>query len=538
MIFGVEFHKLKNFPDFSSISFDNGIWKTNNKFDRISKVKKQSHILNPFLAKNNFRDIFFVFLIIGLIFFAWRGILSLDLRGDSTDYLTDRYNVANWRPHLYFSFEYGAVLVGGFLSKLFSTNIILYFWTELVVMLVISVMFYFMAKGITKRRIVAFFGTIIFSASYFGNFDILSDHCYCFFLERGFWVMLLIPSFLLLHYFLETKKLKYLLISLLLNFLAIGLGRFTVLFTAPFLLYPIFWYLFNRKDIREKIKGIVVGLSYLAVSGFIILMQKIFFPGLGPLKWTFLEFLTHPFLYEYPKRMLLELSYWTQYPSTVGAFDATRYVYDMPRALAMAPYIAIVYVISAIVIYKRLPKQRALLFTTMFATLAIFYLNTYFGQYDVLGQPGSSRYLFLPGIMLAIFWMLFCWSVLINGKRRVILMVVLLGIYYFFNVGLINNHFKWISVWSGSAKAVHNHIISIRPYLKKDTLVVAPYPEIGTWESIFFNEKLGKGEVAFLPDHNIYPDYVMWEKVASKSAHVIRLRYDKKCPCIVEEILK
>lgn len=517
------------------LGFLNDLIKHNFFHTRFKKSKNKK-----VLRKANWvPDVIVIGIILVVVSYAWYPIVDLPLRGDSIDYLTHRYNdmFFSW-PHFYFSHELGAVLVGSLLSNLYGTNITLYFWTELVVVLIIAVVFYLMIRAIAKHRIVAFFGTIIFSAGYFGNFDILSDHCYCFFLERVFWMLLLIPSFLLLHLFLETKKTKYLLVSLLLNFLAIGLGHFTVFFTAPYLFYPIFWYFFTEKDIRRKLRGVVIGLLYLAVSGFIIFMQKIFFPGLGPLKWTFWEFLTHPSVYEYPKRMLLELVYWTQYPSTVGSFDMPRYIFDMPSAFAAAPYIVAIYVIAAIIVYKRLPKQRALLSTTIFATLAIFYLNTYFGQYDVLAQPGSSRYLFLPSVMLAIFWMLFCWSIFMNGKKRMVLMMIFLGIYYLLNVALIHNHFMWISVWSGSAKKVHEYIINMRPHLQKNTLVVAPYPELGIWESIFFNEKLGKGEVTFLPEHNIYPDYVMWEKVASKSAYVVRLRYDKNCLCVKEEALK
>lgn len=482
-------------------------------------------------------DLLLLVLLLILAYIPWRQLPELVIRGDGFVYmLSATQNEFLNRHYFYTGFENSAIFFGIFLPKLFSTNIALYFTFSLFVMMVINVLFYIMARVIFKNKIIAFSAAFIFALNYFGNFDMYSQHCYCFFLERVIPVIFMIPAFSFLHLFLEKQKPKYYLISLLLYFLGIGIGHFSLLFTAPYLLYPFFWYFVKNKKIISRIKGVWIGGSYLLISGFFVLIQRIHESGFGP-KLGLVEFLLKPQITQYPEKILRQLTYWSQYPplvKNIGTYPIS--LLDSSNAEILAPYIFIAYLVVSVIIFKVLPKARALLLTTIFGTLSIFYLNSWFGQYDVLYQPGANRYLYFPTILLSLFWALFLWVLLKNGKNwgKTIFVVLLLA-YFSLNSWLIVSNLKQIFIWDQSTKAFFSHIVATRKYLSTNTLVVVPRPEFWVQEDEFFTTHLGKGNVRYMSENNGYLD---WKKIASSSAHVIKLSYDNNCDCVLEERIK
>lgn len=485
-----------------------------------------------------FPDLVFIGLLLVLAYIPWRYLPELVIRGDGFVYMVsstikDFFN----RDYFYTGFELSAGVFGWLLPKLYKTNISYYFYTSLFVMMVINILFYILLQVITKHKLISFFGALLFAVNYFGNFDMYSQHCYCFFIERIIPVIFMIPAFIFLHLFLEKQKTKYYLTSLLFYFVGIGMGHFSVLFTAPYLLYPLFWYLFKNKNKIPRIKAVLIGGSYLLISGFFVLIQRIHESGFEQ-KFGLIEYLLKPQITQYPEKILRQLAYWSEYIPTLRNIEKP-YLYgflEIKHAVASTPYIVILYAIAAFVIYKKLPSQRALLLTTIFGTVTIFYLNAWFGQYDVFFQPGANRYLYFPTFLLVIFWMLFLW---ILWKSKHIFMklaiIVLVFVYYFINSRLISDTLKDILFWDRSTKVTYNHMNSMRGRLPKGTLVVAPYPEVGVYESKFFTEQIGGKDVEFLAEYHPYKD---WNKVATLSAMVIKLHYDKRCDCIKEQKIK
>lgn len=485
-------------------------------------------------------DVLFVFILLLLSYKAWQMLPQMVMRSDGFVYLlsTPQENFFNL-PLFFTGFGTSAMVFGYIFSKVYGVNLALYYWTVLFVMMVINVLWYITIKKITKRSIVAFSAVLLFGVNYFGIYDMVSTHCYCFFLERIIPVVLLIPSFLFLHLFLEKKNKKYFILSALFYFLGVGIGHFTVLFTPFFLFYPIFWYLFNEKTIKRKAQGVIYGLSYFLQSAFFVLIQQINESGLGPKKWTFTEFLFDPEKYLYFKKIALQFAYWSQYPIVLKEYGVSlQNIIDTRRAELLIPYILTAYLIAALIIYVRLPKQRPMLFTTILGTTVIFYLNAYFNQYDMLNFSGASRYLYFPSFLLTIFWSYFLWAVFFKKKNLLAIVGIgLVVIYYFINSLLIRENFRHELRWNKSTRAVFDYIIATRHTLSKNTLVISPYPEFGSQESTFFTEQLGIGEVRYMSEHN--PDDVdTWEKQASASAHVIKIKYDRSCDCIREEKLK
>lgn len=483
-------------------------------------------------------DIFLIVFLVILTSYAWRLLLELPIRSDGFVYLFDSTQRWFWgMQYAVTGFETAAVVFGGLFAKLFGPNIGLYLWAELIWVLLISVVFFVFVKILTKRSIVAFSAALIASSSYFGNWDMLSLHCYCFFLERVTVVPLLITSLIFLHLYLEKVKVKYYFISIGTYFLGVGLAHFSVLFTAPYLLYPFFYRFFSHKKKKEVAWGIFIGISYLLVSTFFVLIQQINESGLRP-TWGFFEFIMNPQKFPYVEKMIHQLVFWSQYPPLLQNLDDSFPFHHLTvqNASSIAPAVLLAYGISAVVIYFKLPNQRAILATSIVGIATILYLNSYFHLNDV-AQPDSNRYMYFPTFLLALFWSQMLWAAFFRRENTRLLFAIgifLLAGYYVINSWLITSKIKEVvSSWERSTIAIFNKFYEINDSLKNGTVVVGTYPEIGPQEADFFTEKLGKGKVIYLSDYN-----PQWQSIASSSARAIFLRYNKTCNCVKEEKIR
>ena len=502
---------------------------------------------NAFLFfKKNKKDILFIIILVFLTYRAWQMLPQFTIRSDGFASMLSYNQKAFWGgPYPLASIVLSEMILGAILPKIFGVNLSYYYWLEIFVIIVIAVEFYLAVKVVTKNHLVSFSAALMSAVSYFGVYDMVSTHCYCFFLERVFPVIFLIPSFLFLHLFLEKRIKKYLIVSLLLYFLGVGLGHFTLLIFPAFFLYPLFWKFFNEKTLRKKIEGFVYGFLYVILTGFFYGIQQINESGISPHNWTFFEFLFHPEKYLYFKKIALQFVYWSQYPFFLWdllkdlARNPFSLVIDHRLAGSYIPLVIIIYVLAALIIYKFLPKQRTMLFTIVFGVPMIFYMNAYIGQYDMLNFSGASRYLYYPTFLLAIFWSYFLWAVFWRKKNIWVLSgFLVLALYYVINVSLINGNAILTIEWNKVTRKIFDHVISTREKVLPNTLIIVTYPEFGSQEASFFTDQIGKGKVRYMSDNNLVNAPYTWENVSSSSAHVIKLRYNKNCSCIREEKIK
>lgn len=487
------------------------------------------------------KDIFSIILLVSLSFYAWRFLLSHIIQFQGFMYFIP----ATMNTYLGMSFmlfttaQAAGVLLSAILVKLVGVNMPVYMWIQIVGMLLIGVLFYLVIKVVTKNRLIAFSASLIYTVSYFGNYEMYMVDYTPHFLERASVnIIFLLLSFLFLHLFLEKEKQKYYLISILCFFLGVLLSHFSIIFTAPYFFYPFFWYYFNKRNI---VKGFAIGMSYILISGFFVYLSSV---GTEPIlrgrTGSFLQFLLNPQKNLYPEKMIMQLVYWSQYPSVIksiiSGWSPMSYFHYDPAA-SLKPLIITVYAIATFISYKALANKRALLLTTIFGTAAIFLLNIYLGRYDPFFYAGSNRYLYLPTYLFAIFWSLFIW-VLFKNKNFALktIGILLLAGYYLVNAHLLYFNYLHDNSAIVGQKAIYKHIISTRSKQKPNTLVIGPYPDLaGQYEAPFFTHYLGKGEVTYMVDTFNVTD---WRTVATTSARVIRLSYNTKCGCVVEEKLK
>ncbi len=386
------------------------------------------------LFKKYWKDLFFIVLFVGLSFYAWRFLLDWIIQFAGFEFLDPRRtNPYLSNPGFLSIAEVAGVLLGSILPKLAGANMLLYMWIQLIVMLFIGVLFYFVVKVVTRNHFIAFSASLMYTISYFGNFAMYMVDYSAHFLERASVnVIFLLLSFLFLHLFLEKTNKKYYIISLTFYFLGIMSSHFSILFTGPYFFYPFFWNIFNKKN---ALKGFATGMSYLLISGFFIYIQSI---GIEPVLGThesFLQFILKPQKYHYPEKMLMQLVYWSQYPNIIKAMLSglsPLSVFDYAYAATLKPFIIISYIGGTLVIYKALPKKRALLLTAILGTASIFLLNIYLGRQDQLYSAGASRYLYYPSYLLAIFWSLFLWLLFKNKNIGLKIIAIILLIGYIF----------------------------------------------------------------------------------------------------------
>lgn len=495
-----------------------------------------------FLQKISKLDFFLICALILLAFYPWHQLPLLTIRPDGFLYLTSSEQNLIHGSSLWVGIEGTAILWGIVLTKLFGVNMSLYFGFELIAMLIIDVFFYFMVKAITKKSWIAFISALMFSVNYIGLWDMHSAHCYCWFMERPIDMLLLMPSFALLHLFLEKGAKKYYLISLFLYFIGVGGAHFLFLFTGPFLLYPIFWHVFSKRKFIEKIKGLRISLSYLALTILFLLGQDTIQKGVGGNKGL-MDFLLHPEKSQYFYKILMSFVNWTQLPALIISMHNNPYANPLSVAqhagnlIWFTPYIVVAYVLAFIIIYFKLPKLRALILTCLVGSFTISFLSIYATTHFDPSQFGPSRYLYLQTYLLTIFWTLFLWSLyLINGKFIPIIIGTVI-VYYSVNVMLIQKSFNVSIVENISTRAIFSKLEDLMPKLRDNTLIIGTYPEISGTEADFFTEQLGKGKIRVMSDFNrINP--IPWQEEASKSSHLIKLKYDQNTKRVIEEKIK
>ncbi len=496
-------------------------------------------LLNTF--KSNKAQIFLLLcLLILLSLFTWNETFYLTLRGVSFFYLVERLQHYYWNSVVSLTtFGVGAVLLGKSLTYSFGVNMIPYYLVEIIVMTLINITFFLTIFIISHKKSIAFISSLIFAVNYFGNFDMYVGGIYAYFLERIPPMLFLLPSFLLLHLHLQTKSFKYLVASLAVFFAGIGLYHFAILFTGPFLLYPLCWYFFNpEQDKRVNLKGVLISLSFLAISGFFVIIQGMFDVQNSP-PLSLVTFITSPQVYHYPEMMLRQLVYWSEYPAFVKGISLDHFKYvntpmhtlvPITNAVELTWYIAAFYLVCFYLTYTKLPAFRALLLTMVLGTASIFFLNTYFGQYQVATQPGPHRYLYLPTITLAVFWGIVL-SLLFDKKnwRKVILGLVVITAYYSINTWVIKQNFVWIFERDLAVRNIWEYIISQRPKLTPGTVVALDdSKEELSYEVEFLNDQLSKREVKYMQASKLQ------EKLNISRSSIIFLTYDKNCSCVKE----
>lgn len=496
--------------------------------------------------QSHLNDFLLILIILLIAFYVWYPLTQFALTGLGFIYLSKYFQAMHFSGVFDLaSFYWFAIVQGIVYSNLFTTNMSLYFWTELIVMFGTFIFFYILILTLLNNRLIAFIATLMFSVNFFGSIDMFASGIYPWFQERIPLMLLLIPSFLFLHKYLIKKDRRYIISSLILYFLGLGIGHWGVLFTAPYFFYPFFWAFFQKPRKFKYVSNMTfVGGIYLLISVFFIFIQNLILPAAGPY-WGFMEFLLQPGNYQYPEKIFRQLVYWSSYSPIFEIMKnglplyppSPLYFFINPAdSMRYAGVVAIVYTIVSLIIYLKLPKYRALLLTVIISVLSMFYLNAYFGRYEILNQPGSNRYLYLPTYLLVIFWSLFLVAIFQKnkGKRdyfykfKILFCFISLTIYLFFNTWLIKDALEWkLEIYDVTNK-LWEYTVKKSNKLKKNTLVILPFGNFDQQGAAFLNEQIN--DIIFTTSADD------WRKVATSSSvtNILKIEYDEFCKCAKE----
>lgn len=484
------------------------------------------------LTRKRLIHIAFIVLLVVLVGYEWRSLPDVVMRSDGFAHMLKYNQNLFWYLKAPLAdISVGANLAGAVLANIFGPNVSLYLWFELGVILSIAVLFYVLVVVLTKSPVIAFAASFISSVSYFGNWNMYGTHCYCFYLERVINVPFIFLAFIFLHQFLTMRKMKFYLISFVLFFVGIALGHVDILFTPAFLLYPIWWSFVGVRG-KNRWKVLFVGIPFAIATLFIVKIQ----PGFT-LPYTFREFLFQPDKYNYLQAMKLQLSYWSQYKDVIDNLSSPDIFrgLNQQNASRSFPYLFILYFTCFAIAYKKLPKFRALIATSITSVLAMLFFNAYVKLPEII-IPNSNRYLYFPGFFLSIFWGIVVWYLFL--KRSFLLRLIGIGmliVYYHLNITLMNEIFKRNFEWGRSTKTLFSYVIDNRKSLLPNTLVVVQWPEFWVQEANFFTEQLGAGEVTYATEQTNMSD---WKTLVPTHETVIALHYDSTCDCVMETKIK
>ena len=500
-----------------------------------------------------------VLLLIILVSYTFRDMPKMLIEGEGFYWLVKGTQDPFWQsiPRSLANFELSAAFVGTLLTKLFGANLYLYNWVWFFVMMLIYISLFFLVYVITKNKLVAFSASLIFAVNYVAQWGYLG-WTYTSFLERTITIVFLLPSFLYLHLYLEKRYLKHYLTSVILFFLGIGIGQWGLLFGGAYIVYPLFWHIFNFKDKKLFYKRILTSFTFIIICLFFLGLHYVNQSNIGP-RYSFGYFLLNPQKYNYLEQTSLQLSHWSNYPNLIKGIRIRTHGINIPKVTyngtllqffsdsksnkTASTKISIFYLFATLVIYLRLPKHRALLLSIILGVFIMLLTNVYFGRYVPNEQPGASRYLYMPTIWLSLFWSLFLWAVFWKEKGyfRIFGYMIIAG-YYFINTILIytNLNSRLYSVNSNNipARDLIVYIKNMTPTLEEDTLVITPWDEMSCQVNEFLNDHIGKGRVNYMLEINSCASEGGWEKVASSSAHVIVLDYDRDRMRVIKKVIK
>ena len=478
--------------------------------------------------------------VISLItFFIWWPLLDMVLQWEGYMYLIpgNVYESTLRNIGTYASFfNLQGLILGALMTSVFGTQMEYYFAFEIGSILITNIAFFYLVKILLKNSFSAFLATIIFASNYFALADIHQPNLYSgVFLERlPINIPLLFTSFMLLHKYLERNKLHFYVFSIVLYLFSIFITHFSIFFAFPFFLYPFFFRLQRSLKFKSSFSGMWTALPYILIVLFFL-----FIDNSSPVpKIGLFEFLSTPKINRYPEAIVRQLVSISQFPIVIKALlsGSPPLAFNTPHELTslILPTL-IVYTAGFMFVYVKNERHRALLFTILCATLAMFFLNTFIAtRLNVLEDAGSNRYFFVPSILVSVFWALVLTTVF--AKKYIVTIAITL-VFFVVNEITFRQHFMEVLKSTGRTQAIIYYISqNITRFPQKSLIIVGPSSDFGPYEANFFTYHIGRDKnITFKTEDVGYSD---WPPLASSAGHLIYLNYEKKCHCVHQKIVK
>ncbi len=420
------------------------------------------------------------------------------------------------------------------LPPLFKDNTSLYLAFQLFTMVLLHLTFYLTVFYFTRKKSIALWSSLFFTGSYIGQFEMLGTGNYQRFVQRVPNIIILLISLTYLAKYLNTRKLKNLLISYLTFACAVFLAHFSTFLLPLFVIYPIYWSIIYDRSLRQLLKLIPLLLPFFVVNYFLISSDHLT-PTTNIIKFL----LTEKGLIE---KVLLQFASINLPPFLLEKIAAVANPYTTAITIAAFPVI-VIYLLGAIVLYRRSKNIFVLYISCLTLIPVLLILNLYLGKVDpafdirgynyyfipkyYIGQINTltnikgDRYYFVPTFFVGIIVSTMIW-ILFSKKKKLYntIFAFTIVIYILYNTALIWNTFDKLQPISDDIKSYVSYVMQFKDEFKPTTYIVTP--EYFLWPSQMIRALHGYDDMKFIALNK------GWEKeIPEKSRNnVIIVDYD------------
>lgn len=380
-----------------------------------------------------------------------------------------------------------------FIIPVIRDNIAAYQLLQIVLLTILTATIYLVALKLTKKTLIAFTSCVLFVSNYGGMYEMMAEGNLNRFLERVPNLIFVVIAIYFLINFLETKKIKHLIISWILYFAGIYFGHFASFVLPFFVFFPIIYLFDIKRPARSLAFGISIALLFCFTNFEIIKnadqrsgyeLSYYLDPSQRFVEKIFL--MTTPLIV--PRELVINLAHILHIPNPY---------------VSLVQFYSVVLIIFSIVVGKYFYSNNKQFFkiylasvlTILSGTALMIYTDPI--KYDPFLNFGAGRHLFIQSIFYSIVLASFLVNFFQNRKKYfpgiVFLLVTIFAVY--------NTNLSWRDVdatqyvYEGNKK-YFSFIRSLFPKFNSETVVVVG-PRIYA-PSLFINEFYGPPKVSFV----------------------------------------
>lgn len=449
-------------------------------------------------------DVLILVTIVVVTILAWNKIVGFIFTGDDWDYIyinnpltSSLPNITNFgkifNPHFWGRSDIFGMMFFSAIYTFFGSNLHLYRWIELAMIVLVNIEFYWMLSLILKNKIFALLGAVVFSLDYIGGGENYVQYAY--FMQRFPAFLLMPPSIVFLLKYYERHETKYYYFSLLFLVIAVYLAHFSV-FLSVFLIFIVVAHEVQFNDILSSCFRCLIKVAPILIFVFFWSL----FSVSGPLAIRMMNLKSpesvNPFVLltklETYKKVVYQLAV-ISIPQEVVSMVEKSYGRGhsiegyRSALLTLSPFAAMAYLAVLAFITKLSRKRYVLVAAACFLSLlTILFANVYIERdlaniFSVYTEMYQGRYYITPWFFLSILAAIFFLAVY-EAARKVRFVFAGLVIFVFLNVFSVYqiekiwdylNKKEWVNV--ASYKTI-DWIRQNQWSFEAGTLIAVPYP--------------------------------------------------------------
>lgn len=451
--------------------------------------------LFPFYQKNHLP-----ILATAVVFFiTWHKVLNQMFLGEGYIYFDPWFNffkkggLANLRNSDNF-----ARLIFDIFPPIFRDNVQTYLLLELTIAVTFFILFYTVLASITKSKLISFTATIFLSVNYVALFEYLANGNYQRFVQRFPNLIPLIISLYCLWKFYSEKKIKYLITSLLFFTISVLMAHFSTFFLPLFIFFTIFQMWENKITLKILFTRFLICLAFILISLYLTKNSE------QQPTYNMIGFFSQE--KNIIERVVLQIPIITIPHNLMNYFEK-----ELPRPtpfpnmtlkLFLVPCL-IIYLGGAILVIKRLPKLKALYFTSLFSMLAVTFLYMYVDTRINIQIPpfGENRYYLPSSVFAVIMWALILKALFLRKKiTYLIVSLIILIVFVIYNTSVSWKHIDSIQYQSEMFKRFISYLKNDSDACKKGSVIVTP--SYLMWPGPMITQYTCPGTTFFIPSED------------------------------------